>query len=124
MNVVKYRFTWFVVAEAILAATLVAPALAAAQSALPVANAAAPVDDANPAGGSRAAASKSSPTPRPTPRTADGKPDFSGVWNGPGVYINKGFPEGKLPYTPAGEAAYRYNMTGGVDPQSLCIIIG
>jgi hypothetical protein len=124
MNVVKSRFTWFVVAESIVAAALLAPALASAQSALAVANAAAPMADANPAGGSGAAASKSSPTPRSTPRTPEGKPDFSGVWNGPGVYINRSFPDGKLPYTPAGEAAYRYNMTGAVDPQSLCIIIG
>lgn len=117
---VKSRFTWFVIAQAILAAALLAPALAHAQSALP----AAPAAVADPTGGSRAAGPKPSAAPRPAPRTPDGKPDLSGVWNGPGVYINRGFPDGKLPYTPAGEAAYRYNMTGAVDPQSLCIIIG
>jgi hypothetical protein len=60
----------------------------------------------------------------PAPRTPDGKPDFSGVWNGRGNYLNQQVPEGKLPYTPAGEAAYKYNMTAAVDPGSLCVLIG
>lgn len=61
----------------------------------------------------------------PTPRTPDGTPDFSGVWDGHGgAYLNKEIPGGKLPYSPAGLAAYRYNMTKFPDPQSLCIIIG
>jgi hypothetical protein len=70
--------------------------------------------------------SKSSGPPQPTPRTPDGKPDLSGAWDGRGADINKDLPgPGKpLPYTPAGEAAYQYNMTKAVDPQSLCIIIG
>jgi hypothetical protein len=40
------------------------------------------------------------------------------------VYINRDLPGGLLPYTAAGEAAYQYNMTQAVDPQSLCVLIG
>jgi len=122
--VAKFRFRSFVLTEAVLAAAVLAPASAYAQSGAQVAVATARTADANPASGSKAAASKSLAAPSPAPRTPDGKPDLSGVWNGPGVYINRDFPDGKLPYTSAGEAAYRYNMTGAVDPQSLCIIIG
>jgi hypothetical protein len=124
MIVSKFRFMSFVPAGAILAAASFVPASAYAQSAGPVASAAVPVADAHSGEGSSATAPKSAAAPRPAPRTPDGKPDLSGVWNGPGIYINKDFPDGKLPYTPAGQAAYRYNMTGAVDPQSLCIIIG
>jgi len=61
----------------------------------------------------------------PTPRTTDGEPDFSGVWDGHGgVYINKEIHGGQLPYAPAGLAAYQFNLTRAPDPQSLCIIIG
>jgi len=66
---------------------------------------------------------RSSTTPRPAPRTPDGHPDLSGVWNGPATYLNQEFPNG-LPYTSGGLAAYQYNMTQAVDPQSLCILIG
>jgi hypothetical protein len=124
MNAMKVRRTWLVVAGTILAATLFASVSAYAQSASPVASTAAPVAHPISAGGGNAPTSKPAAAPRPTPRTADGKPDLSGVWNGPGVYINRDFTDGKLPYTPAGEAAYQYNMTKAVDPQSICIIIG
>jgi hypothetical protein len=122
--VVNIRFRWFVAAGAILAAAMLGSATGKAQSDGQGAIASARAGGANSGSGANAGEAKSSPAPAPAPRTADGKPDFSGVWNGPGVFINRDFPDGKLPYTSAGEAAYRYNMTGAVDPQSLCIIIG
>ena len=70
-----------------------------------------------------------SATPRPTPRTAGGRPDLSGYWKGtrdtrPVGNIGKDLPGWKLPLTPAGEAALRHNLTATVDPEALCIIGG
>src|SRR5712671_7425593 len=66
---------------------------------------------------------------RPAPRMADGHPDFSGYWKGlrgmvPGGNIAKDLPGLKLPLTPAGEAAWKHNVTATVDPEALCIIGG
>jgi len=116
--VANFRSTRFVMAEALLAFVLVAQGSVRAQSASVSSNGVASISNANSGNGTKSAASA------PAPRTPDGKPDLSGVWNGPGIYINKGFPGGQLPYTSSGQAAYQYNMTKAVDPQSLCIIIG
>jgi hypothetical protein len=63
---------------------------------------------------------------KPTPRTADGHPDLSGYWKGtretrPVGNIAKDLPDHELPFTPAGEAAWKHNVTATIDPESLCI---
>jgi hypothetical protein len=63
---------------------------------------------------------------KPAPRTADGHPDLSGYWRGlrdttPVGNIAKDLPGHKLPFTPAGEAAWKHNVTATIDPESLCI---
>jgi hypothetical protein len=66
---------------------------------------------------------------RPTLKTADGHPDLSGYWKGtretkPVGNLAKDLPGLKLPFTPAGEAAWKHNVTATIDPESLCIIGG
>jgi hypothetical protein len=79
----------------------------------------------------QAAAAKKSPAvsaapSKPTPRTPDGHPDLNGYWKGtrdtkPVGNIAKDLPGLKLPLTPAGEAAWKHNVTATIDPESLCI---
>ena len=68
-------------------------------------------------------AKASSASAKPAPRTPDGKPDLSGFWQGPllrSMFASVGGP----PLTPAGEAAYKYNMTQTVNPEGLCLFAG
>jgi len=78
--------------------------------------------------GGRQAADVSGPS-KPAPRTADGHPDLNGYWKGmrdtvPTGNIAKDLPGLKLPLTPAGEAAWKHNVTATIDPESLCILGG
>lgn len=61
---------------------------------------------------------------KPTPRAPDGKPDLSGFWKGPliigGMFKDAGGPL----FTPAGGAAYKYNLTQSVNPEALCLFAG
>ncbi len=70
-----------------------------------------------------AAAFAAAQQPRPAPRTPDGKPDLSGFWQGAlmrDFFRSTGGP----PFTPAGQAAYEYNLTKSINPEGLCIFAG
>ena len=63
---------------------------------------------------------------KPVPRMANGHPDLSGYWKGtsetkPGGNIAKDLPGLKLPLTPAGEAAWKHNVTATVDPEACAL---
>src|SRR5665213_1816637 len=78
------------------------------------------------AASAKASADKPASQATPAPRLADGHPDFNGYWKGmrdtvPTGNIAKDLPGLKLPLTPAGEAAWKYNTTATIDPESLCI---
>jgi hypothetical protein len=56
-------------------------------------------------------------------------PDLSGYWipsrkDKPVGNLGKDLPGYKLPFTPAGEAAQKYNVEHTVDPEALCIVGG
>jgi len=79
-----------------------------------------------PAAGQSPAANTHSATARAeaTPRTPDGKPDLSGDWLGPHVRNMTEGLAGGLPFTPAGELAYKKNLGDVIDPTSYCIYPG
>lgn len=64
----------------------------------------------------------------PAPRL-NGHPDLSGYWipsrkDKPIGNLGKDLPGYKLPFTPEGEAAHKYNVEHTVDPEALCIVGG
>src|SRR5437899_4323924 len=71
---------------------------------------------------SKATPSKPTP-PKAAPRMPDGKPDLSGFWQGP-LLRNMFDSVGGPPFTPAGEAAYHYNMAQSINPEGLCLFAG
>jgi len=64
----------------------------------------------------------------PAPRLGE-HPDLSGYWipsrkDKPVGNLGKDLPGYKLPFTPAGEAARKYNVEHTIDPEALCIVGG
>jgi len=57
------------------------------------------------------------------PRTADGRPDLSGFWQGP-LMRNFFQSVGGPPFTAEGKKAYDYNMTQSINPEGLCLFAG
>jgi hypothetical protein len=68
--------------------------------------------------------------PRPTPRLADGHPDFTGFWKTlrvpakPIGNLGRDEPGYELPFTPEGKKAQEFNRTRTIDPEALCILGG
>lgn len=62
--------------------------------------------------------------PKPAPRLPDGKPDLSGFWKGPLIMGGMFRAVGGPPFTPAGEAAYQYNLHHSINPEALCLFAG
>jgi hypothetical protein len=65
----------------------------------------------------------------PAPKTADGKPDFSGVWQvAPGYTGNiaKDLKPGEVSFQPWAEALYKHRLgnEGREDPQAYCVLSG
>lgn len=73
-----------------------------------------------------AAATAFSQTAKPTPKAPDGKPDLSGFWQGPLLRnMDKNVPGGFAAiFTPAGAAAYQFNLNKSQNPEGLCLFAG
>jgi hypothetical protein len=61
---------------------------------------------------------------KPAPRAPDGHPDLSGFWKGPLIFGGMFKDAGGPPFTPAGTAAYQFNLTKSVNPEGLCLFAG
>jgi hypothetical protein len=61
----------------------------------------------------------------PTPRTADGKPDLSGIWEPPGIRFALDITSGlkEIPFTPAAAEIFkqRKETNGKDDPEGYCL---
>jgi hypothetical protein len=65
----------------------------------------------------------------PAPKTADGKPDLSGVWTTKGGYtgnIARDLKPGELSFTPWASELYKHRVAtqGKEDPQAACVLSG
>src|SRR3984957_3988216 len=60
------------------------------------------------------------------PSFGQSKPDLSGFWQGPLLRnMDKNVPGGFAAiFTPAGAAAYQYNLTKSPNPEGLCLFAG
>lgn len=75
--------------------------------------------------GSESAGLKSPTGPsKPAPRLPGGKPDLSGFWKGPLIFGGMFKSVGGPPFTPAGEAAYKENLSKSINPEALCLFAG
>ncbi len=61
---------------------------------------------------------------KPAPRAPDGHPDLSGFWKGPLIFGGMFKDVGGPPFTPAGAAAFQFNLTKSVNPEGLCLFAG
>jgi hypothetical protein len=65
-----------------------------------------------------------------TPRTADGKPSFTGYWKllhedgRPDGNLGKDQPDFALPYSQKGREALQFNATKTIDPDARCVLPG
>jgi hypothetical protein len=61
---------------------------------------------------------------KPPLRSVDGKPDLSGFWQGPLIFGGMFKSIGGPPFTPAGEEAFKFNVTKSINPEGLCLFAG